>query len=44
MVLSSSEDVTRALRGYFCGESVCASFGFKAKENFQRCGMSSLMF
>jgi len=38
MVLSSSADVTRALRGYFRGGFVYVSFRFRARENLQRCG------
>jgi len=38
MVPSSSEDVTRALRGCFRGGFVHVSFRFKEKENLQRCG------
>ena len=39
MVPRSSEVLTRALRGYFRGESVYVfSFRVKAKQNDKRCG------
>ena len=43
MVPSSFADVTRALRRYFRGGFVYVSFRFKAKENSNGMGMSSLI-
>ena len=39
MVPSSSDDVTRTLRGFFRGGSVYVfSFRFEIKQNLKRCG------